>query len=641
MKRKASRAAPYQPPSKLTKQSTSTTISRNLSTLRRSNTSLPATMAPPKWPSFRVKATTSRGQPDASTTLPLPKWPTLVPTGRAKKASAASSAVLSAVEEDVTEVSEEMEVIAPGLRRMSTLQLEDEDKEVDSAGRKSSSLSKASAKSLSKTSSKSLSRAGSKSLSKRGSTSMSRSASKSLSRTSSKSLTKARSLSSASKASAVATLEKNGSVVTLDTEGNVTTVTPLASGSSVVETTALFSAPPSIRKELSKKSDGAATTKAHLVKKLSSIRVFGTDAPEEDDEERDEDGAAKKTPVKGKAKTTVSKTGALAKGKGKVTAAKTKGKATAAKTKGKVAAAKTKGKVTAAKTKGKVTAAKTKGKVTAAKTKGKVTAAKTKGKVTAAVAGGKGRSKATASKGKTKTTKANVKAGAKAAALKAKGRGVKVVKGRKPDKSKGKKVTATKSKQRKKPVPGVTKKFREDVKDEELSKGSCVKKIEWTPWYKALVPANPPLRGKQSWDFMPRSRSRPRGPPPRKIGLRNVRLFWDKQYAPAVYEVAVQMKAKKRYVVYFRACASWKKHAFWDTILLNSGAVNHEVKAVLQAGGQIWLRRGNVLDEAALKEAKKHINKYYDYAWHKRKAARATGRAHRRVKKCNTLISGN
>jgi hypothetical protein len=81
----------------------------------------------------------------------------------------------------------------------------------------------------------------------------------------------------------VASLEKKDSSVTLDTSGAVTTVTRLASGSSVGVTAGLTTAPDAIRKELSKASSTAAKP-LPPAKKVSSIRVYGSDAPAEDDD---------------------------------------------------------------------------------------------------------------------------------------------------------------------------------------------------------------------------------------------------------------------------------------------------------------------------------------------------------------------
>ena len=216
--------------------------------------------------------------------------------------------------------------------------------------------------------------------------------------------------------------------------------------------------------------------------------------------------------------------------------------------------------------------------------------------------------------------------------------------------------------------PGAVKrKFREAVKDEELSQGSCLKKIQWTPWRKAIIPATPKPRGKEARNFKLRS-SLPaavfRGsasssppPPPRRHGLRHVHLFEGERKAPAVYEVAVKLRPSKRYVLFFKACASWRRGVVWDTVLLNGEGERREVNAVLAAGGQVWVRRGDgVRDRASLREAEGHVLKHYDYAWQRlhRRRRRLAGRGggggggvgdgetgHRRVKKCNTLISGN
>ena len=198
-------------------------------------------------------------------------------------------------------------------------------------------------------------------------------------------------------------------------------------------------------------------------------------------------------------------------------------------------------------------------------------------------------------------------------------------------------------------------KFREAVKDEELSEaGSCLRKIQWTPWYKAIIPLQPSPKGRQAWHFKCRSPSSGTGRtatsasgarPLRRSGLRHIHLLQDRrQNAPAVYEIAVKPRpSAKRYVVFFKACSSWRRNVVWDTVLLNSGGLHEEVNAVLGAGGQIWLRRGNVKDLEALVEAKNHISKCYDYAWQYRRRGRGGlgARGHRRVKRCSTLISGN
>ena len=267
MKRKASRAAPYERPTKLSKRSTTTTVSRKLSTLRRSSTaaapssssSVRKPMAPPKWASIRK----SRKAPPppvhhvpsppsaVPAALPMPKWPTLVPTSKTaarKKGPAAASAHATAVE-DVREVSEEPSVsVPPGLRRMSTLPLAEEEEEKEKKKKKAENPEEL--------------------FSRKGST---------LTRKSTGG--KSALMKTASSLKIAATLEKKGSVVTLDTSGSVTTVSRLPSGSSIGETTSLSAAAPAIRKELSAKAARAGkSAPAASAKKLSSVRrVTGDD----------------------------------------------------------------------------------------------------------------------------------------------------------------------------------------------------------------------------------------------------------------------------------------------------------------------------------------------------------------------------
>ena len=190
--------------------------------------------------------------------------------------------------------------------------------------------------------------------------------------------------------------------------------------------------------------------------------------------------------------------------------------------------------------------------------------------------------------------------------------------------------------------PGVKRKFREAVKDGELNEGSCLRKIKWTPWHKAIIPLKPSPKGREAGRFKHRTPSgtrRPASAAPGRLGLRNIHLLDDRQNSPAVYEIAVKLKPTKRYVVFFKACSSWRKNVLWDTVLLNARRVHEEVNAVVGSGGQIWLRRGNVKDQGVLVEVKKHVSKHYDYAWQCRTGRGNTG--HRRVRKCSVLISGN
>nr|KAG5691460.1 hypothetical protein BaRGS_017303 [Batillaria attramentaria] len=85
MKRKASRAAPYERPTKMTKHSTTTTVSRNLSTLRRTVTSTRPSMAPARWPSNLVPTRRTPKESTANPSMAPVKWPTLVPTTRTPK----------------------------------------------------------------------------------------------------------------------------------------------------------------------------------------------------------------------------------------------------------------------------------------------------------------------------------------------------------------------------------------------------------------------------------------------------------------------------------------------------------------------------------------------------------------------------
>ncbi|KAL8563759.1 hypothetical protein ACOMHN_058275 [Nucella lapillus] len=780
MKRKASKPAPYQIPTKLTKKSLSSTVSRKMSTLKRAGTSVRPPLPPPKWPSIRHKAPSLKH----ASSLPKPDWPALVPPSKARKESDRSASSSA----DITEISEEPPTRAPGLRRMSTLPLEEE-------------KSRESSKTLSKTGSKTMSRTGSKTLSKQG--------------------------SSLSGVAAVATLEKKESVVTLDTSGTVTTVTRLASGSSVGETTGLSHAPPSIRKELSKAASLAGRSTS-LTKKVSSIRVWGTDAPEEppslsrSSSKSSKVGSLRKEPSIGPSTSapsvplppgglieivfsfdttgsmsscidevrgrvgdmmqrlqadipgirigviahgdycdaenfyvikwidfgaslpeltdfvqTISGTGGgdfeecyeLAMARAQTELSWTPGSQRSLVMIGdaiphdlsfynnrdeklnweeearKLAAMDVKIYAVQALNNSRSTsfyqalARLTGGRhlkldqfnnifdmlmvlcynergsafvqayedevrtregpaglqrdlerlfstirggkpgEAAKGAKGKTKAAPAaKGKGKAAATKGKGKATAVKGKGKGTKTKAASKASAKAAATNAKGKGVKSVKGRKPTKAAGKKKTKTTKTKSKKLVPGVTRKFREAVKDEDFGKGSCLKKVKWTDWFKAIIPSLPKPKGKLAWNFKPRSLNRRTA---HRTGLRNLNILKDRNNAPAIYEFAVQLKAKKRYVVYFKTCSIWRLYLKWDTNLLNDYHLHPEVNAVLKAGGQIWMRRGNVESDQQLTEVRGHVNKLYDYAWKTRKCTHKQPAGVRHVKKCNMLISGN
>lgn len=178
--------------------------------------------------------------------------------------------------------------------------------------------------------------------------------------------------------------------------------------------------------------------------------------------------------------------------------------------------------------------------------------------------------------------------------------------------------------------PSASKVLRERAQDLDLESGKGLPKVEWSAWKLAMQSERPSGSSRSTWQ--PRRHG--------ALGVRNVKLLQRAKdgLTPALYEFSVRLK-KKLHVVYFRACATWRRQLLWDTVLLNKPALEKEIDAILAAGGSLLLRRGEVKDVASLRRAEKHLNTTYDYAWTLRRARE--GQIHRRLKSNGVLISGN